>query len=108
LSTPVGIADVVPRMQDISAHLPVADGVRAFNDVYLKTTRPVSAALTAQAFVDGECIDRLDVRFAELYFGILEEHVSDLCTAPRCWRVAVALHRPTGLELGGAVVGAAG
>ena len=83
------IDDVVLRMQGISAPLAAGDGVRAFNDMYLETTRQVSGALSARAFADGEFMDRLDVRFAELYFGALDAHAADPRSAPRCWSALI-------------------
>ncbi len=90
-----GIDAVVHRMQRISAPLPARDGVRAFNDMYLETTRRVADALRAGAFADRDFVDRLDVRFADLYFAALEAHERDPRTAPRCWRVLIeARDRP--------------
>jgi Family of unknown function (DUF5995) len=92
------IDDVVRRMQDISAPLPMGDGVRAFNDMYLATTRQVADALAGRAFADGEFMDRLDVRFAELYFGALDAHAGDRRTAPRCWSALIDARTREGVE----------
>lgn len=79
------IADVIAGMESISTTLPAGDGVRAFNDMYLETTRQVGRALAEQGFGDAGFMDRLDVRFAELYFGALQAHGQDPDAAPRCW-----------------------
>lgn len=95
MTAPGGIDEVVRRMQDISTPLPARDGVRAFNDMYLETTRQVADALTAGSFADREFLDRLDVRFADLYFTALEAHEADPGAAPRCWGVLIeARSRP--------------
>ena len=82
---PGSIADVIDRMVDISAALPVRDGVRAFNDMYLETTRQVGLAVADLVFTDAVFLDRLDVRFAELYFSALEAHDAGRGGSPRCW-----------------------
>jgi Family of unknown function (DUF5995) len=79
------IADVIERMAALSSGLAVHDGVRAFNDMYLETTRQVARALAEQAFVDPEFLDLLDVRFAQLYLGALDAHEAGTAVAPRCW-----------------------
>jgi hypothetical protein len=79
------IADVIAEMETISTTLPAGDGVRAFNDMYLETTRQVGQAVSEQGFADAGFIDRLDVRFAQLYFGALSAHGRDPDSAPRCW-----------------------
>jgi hypothetical protein len=83
--SPGSIADVIARMNAISAALPVQDGVRAFNDMYLETTRQVGRAVADLVFSDAAFLDRLDVRFAELYFSALEAHEAGRDGSPRCW-----------------------
>ncbi len=83
------VADVVARMADVSAGLPTRDGVRAFNDMYLTTTREVARALGEHRFVDREFMDRLDVNFADLYFAALDSYESDPVSAPRCWSALI-------------------
>jgi hypothetical protein len=83
--SPGSIADVIARMDAISAALPVQDGVRAFNDMYLETTRQVGRAVADLVFSDAAFLDRLDVRFAELYFSALAAHEAGRDGSPRCW-----------------------
>ena len=79
------IPDVIDRMEAISSGLAVGDGVRAFNDMYLETTRQVGRAVTDLHFEDSAFLDRLDVRFAQLYFQALDAHEEGRSGAPRCW-----------------------
>ncbi|MGB7981055.1 MAG: DUF5995 family protein [Candidatus Nanopelagicales bacterium] len=91
-----GVADVVARMADLSAGLPTRDGVRAFNDMYLTTTREVARALGEHRFLDREFMDRLDVNFADLYFEALAAYDCDPASAPRCWSALIAARERTG------------
>ena len=79
------IGDVIAEMEAISTKLPAGDGVRAFNDMYLETTRQVGGAVAGHSFADAGFMDRLDVRFAHLYFGALRAHGREPTSAPRCW-----------------------
>lgn len=92
------VADVVERMRRISAELPERDGVRAFNEMYLETTRQVSNALEGLSFADRAFMDRLDIRFAELYFGALEAHGVDPDSAPRCWATLIEARARRGVS----------
>ena len=66
------IADVIERMRQISSTMPPGDGVRAFNEMYLVTTRQVDAAIGGAQFADPGFMARLDVAFANLYLQALE------------------------------------
>jgi hypothetical protein len=80
------VADVVARMERISADLPIGDGVRAFNEMYLATTRNVDEAIRGQQFADPAFMTRLDVVFATLFFSALDVHAGDASLAPHSWR----------------------
>ena len=43
------VADVIARMEQLSAAMPLSDGVRAFNEMYLVTTQRVDAAIAGGA-----------------------------------------------------------
>lgn len=79
------VPGVIAWMEELSEGLPPGDGVACFNGMYLETTRQVAAALAGRTFADRAFIDRLDVRFAELYFDALEAFDRDPATAPACW-----------------------
>ena len=67
------IEAVAARMEAIGAPLAEDDGVRRFNELYLATTRAVAAQSAGNAFADAAFISRLDVVFADLYFGALDD-----------------------------------
>jgi hypothetical protein len=72
-------------MQQLSSAMPAGDGVRAFNEMYLVTTRQVGAAIGGEQFADPEFMARLDVVFASLYLRALEVHATDPTRSPRSW-----------------------
>lgn len=80
------VADVITRMEELSAGMPVGDGVRAFNEMYLVTTRQVDAAIAGAQFADPEFMTRLDVNFANLYLVALALQEAGFDTCPRSWR----------------------
>jgi Family of unknown function (DUF5995) len=82
---PGRIVDVVARMEAIQAALPPADGVAAFNRLYLEVTRGVLDALRPGRFQDGRFLRWLDVVFANLYFEALRTLVLRTGAPPRAW-----------------------
>lgn len=66
------IAEVIARMEAIEATLPPGDGVARFNDLYLAVTRAVAEETAGESFEDPRFLARLDVVFAELYFGAVD------------------------------------
>lgn len=84
---PQTVADVIDEMTGISAGLRAGDGVRAFNEMYLLTTRNVDAAITGMQFADSAFMSRLDVVFAQLYLGALRRFVAGQRPVARCWAV---------------------
>ena len=61
------IEEVLGLMTAIEQALPAADGLRAFNHLYLRVTSAVRATVgTATVFHDHGFIDRLDVVFGNL------------------------------------------
>jgi hypothetical protein len=79
------VADVIARLEQVSSTMPPGDGVRAFNEMYLVTTRQVDAAIVGAQFTDEEFLARLDVVFANLYLHALDLHAADPTRSPRSW-----------------------
>jgi hypothetical protein len=79
------VGDVIDRMQQLSSAMPPGDGVRAFNEMYLVTTRQVAAAIGGAQFADPEFMTRLDVVFANLYLHALDLYAADPSRSPRSW-----------------------
>jgi hypothetical protein len=72
-------------MEAIAAGLPPADGVAAFNHLYLEVTRAVGAAVAAGSFQDLGYMAALDLTFAGLYFAAVDADGARH-KATRCWR----------------------
>ena len=87
------VTAVIARMEQVSTALPPRDGVRAFDQMYLETTRQVDAAIRGQQFADPVFMARLDVVFAGLFLGVWDRYATGPAAAaqvPRCWRGAEA------------------
>ncbi len=67
------IEGVLERMSQIDATLPANDGVAYFNRMYREVTRLVAEAVQGQEFLAAEFLARLDVNFANLFFGAYAE-----------------------------------
>ena len=80
-----GITAVMDRMTALDFGPDPRDGVRAFNGMYLETTRQVWLAISGRGFADRAFMDDFDVQFADLYFDALTRYTADRASAPRCW-----------------------
>jgi Family of unknown function (DUF5995) len=92
------VADVIARMQQLSATLPQGDGVRAFNEMYRVTTEHVEAAIDSARFADPEFMTRLDVQFANLYLVALARLEAESSSAPRSWRALFEVRDRPGIS----------
>jgi Family of unknown function (DUF5995) len=73
------VAEVIDRLRALDASLPENDGVAWFTKLYLRVTEAVEAQMAdAHGFADPAFLARLDVVFANLYFGALE-------APPKAW-----------------------
>jgi hypothetical protein len=66
------IDEAIERMAAIEAALPRSDGVAQFNRMYRKVTEEVRQARGTETFESVEFLERLDVVFANLYFGAVD------------------------------------
>jgi Family of unknown function (DUF5995) len=78
------IKRVEARMEAIAAPLAAADGVMRFNELYLAVTRAVAAEAGSEAYEDPAFISRLDVVFADLYFGAVDDDAAGR-KPPKAW-----------------------
>jgi hypothetical protein len=94
---PVTIADVIARMQAIDALLPVNDGLKWFNRLYLMVTQQVDLDPPGGAWQSPIWLTRLDVVFAGLYFtavaGFLGGH-----SVPSAWSALFEARYRTGID----------
>lgn len=61
------VAEVIEQLRALEGALPSADGVAAFNRMYLKVTELVLARIGSGAFARRDFMIRLDIVFAGLY-----------------------------------------
>jgi Family of unknown function (DUF5995) len=83
-TAPVTIADVIARMQSIDALLPVNDGLKWFNRLYLMVTQQVDLHPPGGAWQSPVWLARLDVVFAGLYFSAVAGFL-DGRSPPSAW-----------------------
>lgn len=94
---PATIADVIARMEAIDALLPVNDGLKWFNQLYLAVTRQVDLRPPGQAWQSPAWLLQLDVVFAGLYFSALAGFLSGQ-TVPSAWSAFFAARFRTGID----------
>jgi hypothetical protein len=80
------IPEAIAVMEQIDGALADADGLKWFNLLYLIVTRAVLASPPAAGWQDPAWLTRLDVVFANLYFGAVASWLQDHDSAPRAWQ----------------------
>jgi Family of unknown function (DUF5995) len=96
-TAPVTIADVIARMQAIDALLPVSDGLKWFNRLYLMVTQQVDLHPPGGAWQDPVWLTRLDVVFAGLYFSAVAAFLAGQ-SVPSAWSALFEARYRTGID----------
>lgn len=94
---PATIPDVIARMQAIDALLPVTDGLKWFNRLYLMVTQQVDLCPPGGGWQSPVWLDRLDVVFAGLYFGAVAGYLSG-GSVPSAWNALFEARYRTGID----------
>jgi hypothetical protein len=94
---PVTIADVIARMQAIDALLPVNDGLKWFNRLYLMVTQQVDLHPPGGAWRSPVWLTRLDVDFAGLYFSAVAGFLSG-ASVPAAWNALFEARYRAGID----------
>ncbi|GAA3390694.1 DUF5995 family protein [Cryptosporangium minutisporangium] len=81
-----GISDVLARMRTIRDALDPVDGVRQFNQVYLRVTEELQPRLTAGFFRDPGFVERFATIFAGRYFTAVDAGAVDVRRVSPAWR----------------------
>jgi hypothetical protein len=89
--------DVIAIMTALDAALPDGDGVKWFNRLYLRVTRAVRRAVTADTFADPAFLERLDIVFANQYFDAAAAGEREPSQAPHAWRPLFHARRQRGV-----------
>jgi hypothetical protein len=85
VTTTTTVADVIARLQAIEATAPASDGVVCFARLYREVTQSVEIALRGATAADPQFVERLDVRFAGLFFAALDTYGRDPGATPPAW-----------------------
>lgn len=94
---PSTIADVIARMQAVDALLPVNDGLKWFNRLYLMVTQQVDLHPPGGAWQSPVWLIRLDVVFAGLYFGAVAGFLGG-GSVPSAWSALFEARYRTGID----------
>jgi len=94
---PSTIADVITRMQSLDAAMPVTDGLRWFNQLYLMVTQQVDLHPPGGAWQSPVWLLRLDVVFANLYFSAVAGFLSGQ-PVPSAWSALFEARYRTGID----------
>jgi hypothetical protein len=84
------VAEATACMRAIDERLPVDDGLKWFNRLYLHVTVEMGRVLGTTAFRDPAFIAALDVAFANLYFQAIARADAGPAGAPAAWRPVLA------------------
>lgn len=84
------ISDVILVMQRIDALLPVSDGLKWFNKLYLMVTEEIDGQPPAAAWLDAAWLTRLDVVFAEFYFAAIASSLNGSPATASSWEALFA------------------
>ncbi len=85
------IEDVIVAMRTLDSVLPMNDGVKWFNFLYLKVTEAVQAEVTG--WQDWPFLQRFDVVFAKLYLDAIMKWEQDKTLTPHAWRPLLRARR---------------
>jgi hypothetical protein len=91
------IPEVMARMQAIDALLPVTDGLKWFNRLYLMVTQQVDLCPPGGAWQSPVWLGRLDVVFAGFYFGAVAGCLSG-GSVPSAWSALFEARNSTGID----------
>jgi hypothetical protein len=94
---PLTIGGVIARMKSIDAILPVDDGLKWFNRLYLMVTQQVDLHPPTGAWQSPVWLSRLDVVFAGLYFNAAASSLGG-GSAPSAWNALFEARHRTGID----------
>lgn len=97
-ANPVTIADVVATMTAIDGVLPLNDGLKWFNLLYLNVTQEVDGSPPAGGWEDAAWLTRLDVVFAGLYFAAIKGWVTNAGDVPSSWQALFEARFTPGID----------
>jgi len=80
------VAEVIARMRAVEVTAARSDGVACFARLYRQVTEGVSAEFGGNGFANPQFLERLDVRFANLFFSALETFEQDPARTPSAWQ----------------------
>jgi hypothetical protein len=95
---PTSIAQALAIMEQLDAALPVTDGVKWFNLLYILVTRSIDEQTPATGWADRRWLTALDIAFAQLYFDALANSYSAPAAVPGAWQALFEARDRTGVQ----------
>ncbi|HEY2384585.1 MAG TPA: DUF5995 family protein [Terriglobia bacterium] len=92
---PANIAEVIDRMDRLEAVLQITDGLIWFNWLYRLVTNNVDLS---SGWTNPEWLTRLDVIFANMYFGAIETELGGVGRTPKSWQALFEARRKPGID----------
>jgi hypothetical protein len=96
-AAPTDVAGVIAVMQAIDACLPVTDGLKWFNQIYLEVTQSVDNQPRSN-WQSPDWLLQLDVTFAGFYLRALTGYLSGDAAVPSSWRALLDARFETGID----------
>jgi hypothetical protein len=85
-TAPSSVEGVIAAMRSLDGTLPINDGLKWFNLLYLTVSESVQQNLHLRQWSNPTWLQRLDVVFANLYFDAIAKWGVDTAQTPHAWR----------------------
>ncbi|QNI36102.1 DUF5995 family protein [Edaphobacter albus] len=95
---PTTVEDVIALMEKIDAVLENEDGLKWFNQLYLRVTQEVDTRPPAGGWKDAGWLLTLDVVFANFYFRAVAGSLNGEDGVPSSWQTVMESRRRTGID----------
>jgi hypothetical protein len=94
---PTSVDEVVAIMKEIDDCLPVTDGLKWFNQIYLTVTQTVDSR-PRDKWQSPDWVLQLDVVFAGFYLRALAGYLNENPAVPSSWRALMDARHTTGID----------
>jgi len=97
-AAPATISDVISVMQRIDELLPVSDGLKWFNKLYLMVTQQIDTQPPPNGWEDPTWLTRLDLVFANFYFSAIANELEQNADVASSWEALFEARNRAGVD----------